>query len=217
MMRPTRAPRWRSDTAGDERLKNRARDTKEQEFLDDPVASDPALRVSGVQARAPRHASVAPDAERDRVVPSISIGAPADPALLDPTYAYLSAYCSALLSPQVAQRMNVAIYELYANALRYGSRAGEVRLELSRSADGKGASLRVTNFTEPEQLTRLREQVARVRDDAAGAFDEEMNRFAGASQPPPMLGIVRIAHESALPLELTIVGSRVEVSIRCDG
>jgi two-component sensor histidine kinase len=122
-----------------------------------------------------------------------------------------------LLSPQVAQRVNVAIYELYSNALRYGSAAGEVRLELSRSDDGRGAKLRVVNFAEAAQIARLREQVARVQEDAASAFNREMDRFAGASLPPPMLGIVRIAHESALDIELSVTGSRVDISIRCSG
>jgi hypothetical protein len=189
---------------------------KEQEFLDDSVASDPALRMSGVQARAERQSSARPEAMAERQLPLVSIGAPADPALLEPTYAYLSAYCSALMTPQVAQRVNVAIYELYANALRYGSNAGEVRLELSREG-GKGASLRIVNFAEPEQLARLRQHVARVQQDAGAVFEGEMNRFARASQPPPMLGIVRVAHESALKIELSVTGSRVEISVLCSG
>lgn len=192
-------------------LKNSARETT-FESADDPVPSDPLRRFSGVQARAERSdraAVAAPSA-----LPLISIGAPADPALLEPTYAYLSAYTFACLPPQVAQRLNVAIYELYANALRYGSSAGEVRLEIWQSESGAG--LRVSNSVDAGQLQRLQAQVARVQADPEAAFSTEMNRFAGSSsQPPPMLGLVRVAHEASLALDLVVDAQRVTLSIWC--
>ena len=186
------------------------------ESLEEGVASDPSLRVSGVQARAARAESVPPTSRLDAQasLPLISIGSPADPALLEPTYAYLSAYTAFCFSPRVAERLNVAIYELYANALRHGSTAGEVRLEIERS--GAGAALRVSNQAEGAQLERLRAQVAQVQADAGAAFATEMNRFAGGSQPPPMLGLVRVSHESGLRLELSQHGERIEVSLVCE-
>jgi histidine kinase-like protein len=148
-------------------------------------------------------------------LPLISIGAPADPALLEPTYAYLSAYCFACLPPQLAQRLTVAIYELYANALRYGSDQSEVRIELWRS--GGEVTLRISNSADVAQIERLTAQIVRVQEDPAAAFSHEMNSFSSASQPPPMLGIVRVAHEVGLPLELRSDRARVEISTRCDG
>jgi len=145
----------------------------------------------------------------------ISIGAPADPALLEPTYAYLSAYCFGCLAPRVAQRLNVAIYELYANALRYGSSEGEVRLEIWRRDHGAG--LRISNYAEPSSIDRMKKQVERVKHDAEAAFSEEMNLFASSTRPPPMLGIVRVAHEAAMGLELNVEGSKVTVSTWCSG
>ena len=195
-------------------LKNRARDAN-HDFLDEPIASDPLLRSSGVQAKAQRHVSSRPAASSAEALPLISIGAPADASLLDPAYAYLSSYCFALFPPRVAERLNVAIYELYSNALRHGAKEGEVRLELRR--DGDSASLRVTNFAQPSNVSRLARQVALVRENAEAAFNGEMERFGGESQPPPMLGIVRVAHESGLTIELTVDGARVDVSTRCDG
>lgn len=194
-------------------LKNSARETT-FESADDPVPSDPLRRFSGVQARAERNDGVAPGRSELRALPLISIGAPADPALLEPTYAYLSAYCFAVLPPQVAQRLNVAIYELYANALRYGTTLGEVRLEIWQGETGAG--LRVSNSVEEPQLKRLQTQVARVQADPETAFSTEMNRFAGsASQPPPMLGLVRVAHEAGLALDLLVDGQRVTLSTWC--
>jgi hypothetical protein len=196
-------------------LKNRARQSTTLDSLADPNASDAAFRASGVQARAERTPSVPPVVDAAQGLPLVSIGSPADPALLEPTYAYLSAYSFACLPPLVAQRLNVAVYELYANALRYGSAAGEVRLEIHRTATG--ARLCVSNRAEPANLERMKAQIARVQEDPSAAFSGEMNRFAGASQPPPMIGIVRVAHEAALRLELQLSGDRVEISTNCEG
>lgn len=197
-------------------LKNRAREFDNLEAIEDPVASDPGRRSSGVQARAARRVSLSPPAlGAAEELPLISIGAPADPALLEPTYAYLSAYCFACLPPQMAQRLNVAIYELYANALRYGTDRGEVRIELCRA--GRGVNLCVANFAEPAHVERLKQQITRVQEDPSAAFSGEMNRFDGANQPPPMLGLVRIAHEVALSLDLRCDEQRVELYTHCEG
>jgi signal transduction histidine kinase len=197
-------------------LKHRALDTTNLDSSDNPVARDPRRRASGVQARAKRQSSRPPQVvAKGEPPPLISIGSPADPALLEPTYAYLSSYTFLCLAPRVAERLNVAIYELYANALRYGSSAGEVRLEIERNHRDGSARLRVSNHAEPEQLERLNAQLARVQADAAAAFAAEMNRFAGGSEPPPMLGLVRVAHESALVLAAKCDGDRVELSTVC--
>lgn len=196
-------------------MKNRAQTL---DSLDDPSDSDPGRRASGVQARAQRaEPSVPPLAgSAPGQLPLISIGSPADSALLEPTYAYLSAYTAFCLTPRVAERLNVAIYELFANALRYGSRSGEVRIELELGPTG-AVTLRVSNDAEPAQLERLHAQMTLVQADPSAAFMTEMNRFAGASQPPPMLGLVRVGHESALKLEVRRDGARVEVSTVCEG
>lgn len=196
-------------------MKNRAVE-RNTELEDKLVAGDPQRRTSGVQRRAKVSLpSPAPTQVSDAVAPMVSIGAPVNPALLEPTYTYLSAYCFACLPPPVAERINVAIYELYANALNHGSKAGEVRLELRQTPSGAGASLRISNSAEPEQLERLTAHMARVQSDPAAAFAAEMSRFARASEPPPMIGIVRVAHESALALELEVDGQRVTISTSC--
>lgn len=199
------------------RLKNRARETKSDEFLGAQTAADPSRRASGVQARASRRVSASiPVVERSLLrQPLISIGSPADPTLLEPTYAYLSAYTATCLEPRVAERLNVAIYELYANALHHGSGAGEVRLELERTT--RGARLQVVNHAEPARVAQLQAHVARVLADPNAAFTREMDRFAGGSEPPPMLGIVRVAYESALLLELSVDGDVVTISTVCEG
>lgn len=199
-------------------MNDRARQNSGLDALDEPVATDPGRRTSGVQARAQRSPPSVPvgDAALLELEPLISIGSPADPAQLEPTYAYLSAYVSAYLPARVAERLNVAIYELYANALRYGSASGEVRVQIERSPSGVGARLRVRNHAEPDQLETLMSHFSRVIEDPSAAFAREMDRFAGASYPPPMLGLVRVAHESGLVLELLRDGDRVEITTVCE-
>lgn len=201
-------------SAGDD-VKNTLRGTPSHEIsLDQAVPNDPARRASGVQARAARsEPSAPPSRAASSQAALISLGSPPKIELLEPTYAYLSTYCAACLEPRLAERLNVAIYELYANALRYGSAGGAVRLELHQ-LDG-GMRLTVSNSAESTHRERLLAQAARVKHDPSAAFSGEMNRFSSGSQPPPMLGIVRIAHESALPLELQIEGERVTLSVEC--
>lgn len=192
-------------------MNDRARNEKSA-HSHEGVVSKPLRRASGVRARAERVPSAPPRAAEPQL-PLLSIGTPADEALLEPTYAYLSAYCYALFAPKLAQRLNVAIYELCANALRYGSRDGEARIELYRK--GEGVILRVSNHAPPALCERLQAQIERVRTDPEAAFTCEMNRFASASVPPPMVGIVRVAHEAHCELVLRIDGGRVEISTEC--
>lgn len=193
------------------RLNDRARN-KTFAHSDEAVGKVPGRRASGVRARAEPLPSTQLG-EASSQLPLLSIGTPADEALLEPTYTYLSAYCFALFPPRVAQRLNVALYELCANALRHGSGKGEVRIELRRNGDA--IAVRVSNHAEPAQAERLRVQVERVQEDPQAAFTTEMNRFASAGDPPPMLGIVRVAHEAGLELQLAIEAGRVEVTTEC--
>ena len=204
--------------AGDGILKYSARNIsgQNQDGLDDATASDHAQRGSGVRARAERAPSSPPISFAEAAAPAlISIGSPADAELLEPTYAYLSAYCNACLPAPLAQRLNVAIYELLANALNYGAPSTEVRFELYKTR--AGARVTIFNDAQPEQRQRLQQQISRVEHDPEGAFSAEMDRFAGGSVTPPMLGIVRIAHESGLKMELGLDGDRVRISTICEG
>ncbi len=181
-----------------------------QDTSNDAVPSDPLRRHSGVQARVSAPPASLPEAGQ----PLISIGSRADVALLEPTYAYLSTYTFAMLPPRVAERLNVAIYELYANALRYGSAAGEVRLELFRTSGG--ARVSVSNYASDSDRLRLVAQADRVQRDAEAVFRAEMARFDEGSAAAPMLGLVRVAHESKLPLSVVIEGELVRVASSCE-
>lgn len=194
------------------RVNDRARDISNFSERDDEVASDPQRRASGVRTRAER----VPSTQQLSAInepPQLSIAMPASEAMLEPTYAYLSAYCFAVFGPTVAMRLNVAVYELFANALRHGTPGSEVRIELRRL--GNGVALVVRNRAEAAPLARLRRQLERVQSNAGAAFANEMDRFVGGSQPPPMLGIVRVAHEAGLRLELSVDQNEVQIATWC--
>lgn len=192
-------------------MNDRARHETNFEHFEEMAPSDLQSRGSGVRRAEPvsAHLPVVLGA-----APQLSIGMPASEALLEPTYAYLSAYCFAVFGPGVAQRLNVAVYELFANALRHGSGQGDVRIELRRF--GSGVMLLVSNHSSPAQVDRLRKHVERVQCSPKAAFNREMSRFETATDPAPMLGIVRVAHEAGLALHLRVEDGWVEVSTLCD-
>jgi hypothetical protein len=191
-------------------VNDRARQQTSSEDFEEMAPADLQTRSSGVRRAEPvsAHLPVVLGA-----APQLSIGMPASEALLEPTYAYLSAYCFAVFGPGVAQRLNVAVYELFANALRHGSGQGDVRVELRRF--GSGVMLLVSNHATPAQVERLRRHVERVQSSPKDAFNREMSRFETATEPAPMLGIVRVAHEAGLALHLRVEDGWIEVSTLC--
>jgi hypothetical protein len=192
-------------------VNDRARHETKPGELEDFASSDPRNRSSGVRRAEPISASLASELGAP---PQLSIAMPASEALLEPTYAYLSAYCFAVFGPVVAQRLNVAVYELFANALRHGTGQRDVRVELRRL--GEGVMLLVSNHASEAQRERLRLHMERVQSNPKAAFQREMSRFETSGDPPPMLGIVRVAHEAGLTLHLRCEEDWVEVSTLCD-
>lgn len=192
-------------------MNDRARQEKNFGDFEEMAPGDPRSRSSGVRRAEPvsAHLPVVLGA-----APQLSIAMPASEALLEPTYAYLSAYCFAVFGPSVAQRLNVAVYELFANALRHGTGKKDVRVELRRF--GSGVMLLVTNHASPAQIEVLRNHVDRVQCSPKAAFHREMSRFETTTEPAPMLGIVRVAHEAGLALHVRVEEDWVEVSTLCD-
>lgn len=177
------------------------------------TSADPARRSSGVQARAPR-ADPQSAAELGTADPAlVSLSCSATSGLLEATYAYICAYTSACLPPSMADRLNVAVYELLDNAMKHGIAAGDVRLELRRTY--RGVELVIENEAEAAQLTKLGRHLEQVLRDPRAAFMKEMTRFASNSGPAPMLGLVRAAHQSELELEHQLEGSRVRLTAIC--
>jgi signal transduction histidine kinase len=145
--------------------------------------------------------------------PLVAIRCSASSGLLDATYAYLAAYSSAWLEPGMAERLNVAVYELLANAMRHGVSHGEVRIELRDSDQGPEVS--ITNTAELHAVQELVQRFDYVCSDPEQAYSEEMARFEASTLTVPRLGLVRVAHECKLELALRVTEGRVEVTARC--
>jgi hypothetical protein len=133
--------------------------------------------------------------------------------MLEATHTFLTAYAASRLRPHVVQRLSVAVYELLANALNYGSVTGDVIVEFFHARSV--VSVRVSNDAIPARIHMLTEHAARVRENAENVFVEEMRRSVGGGIPHSMLGLVRIVHEAGLTLDVTVDGCRVLVSASC--
>jgi hypothetical protein len=130
--------------------------------------------------------------------------------VLEPTHAYLMAYASARFGARIAERLGVAAYELFSNAMSYGT-LSDVCLELIDS--GSGGAVRVSNTTTQARLSMLRAHLEKLDKDGAGALSNEVRRFA-AGGPRPMLGLARVKHEAGLHLDVDVTDDRVTILAR---
>jgi hypothetical protein len=128
--------------------------------------------------------------------------------LLEATHQYFNAYLVSRTRAQVAHRFGVAVYELLANALAYGSLTGEV--ELSLLSSGNMLAVYVSNDAIPARVSMLTEHLNRINANAETALLEEMRRSVSGS-PRPMLGLARIVHEAGLHVRLRADGRRLMV------
>jgi hypothetical protein len=105
--------------------------------------------------------------------------------------------------------MSVAVYELTANALSYGSMNQDILVELWLRPDS--VALRTSNQTIAARVSMLNDHLAKLRTQGEGALEEQMRRSA-AGGPRPMLGLSRIVHEVGLRLDVDVEGTRVTIT-----
>lgn len=167
-----------------------------------PVSErEPAAGAARAQA-APAQAALAPGKTVVQILCSSASN------LLEPTHAYLTAYCTGRFGTRSTERLSVAIYELIANAMAYGS-LGDVIVEILEGTLSPG--VRVTNTTTLARIGMLNAHVAKVRADAGKTLLDEMKR-SGAGTVRPMLGLARVVHEAGCHLDVTITGQNVVVT-----
>jgi hypothetical protein len=133
--------------------------------------------------------------------------------LLEDVHQFVEAYLKLRFRPSVAQRVSLAAYELFSNALDYGSVSSEVVFEVLERADR--VEVRVTNDAIRARLEMLTDRVNRLRDDPEATFVEEMRRYVGGGVSRAMLGLARVRHEAQMDLDLTVEDSRVVVVASC--
>lgn len=127
--------------------------------------------------------------------------------VLEATHAYLMAYANARFGSRSAERLGVAAYELFANAMSYGT-LSDVCLELLETASG--GAVRVANTTTAARIGMLKAHLEKLERDGQAMLANEMRRFAGGG-PRPMLGLARIRHEAGLSLQVDVAAERVTI------
>ena len=125
--------------------------------------------------------------------------------LLEPTHAYLTAYCSGRFGSRASEKLSLAIYELLANAMAYSS-LGDVVVEVL-----DGPAVRVANNTTAARIGMLNTHVAKLRADPAKALLDEMKR-SNTGTVRPMLGLVRVVHEAGCQLDVNVSAQRVVIT-----
>ncbi|HEX6271689.1 MAG TPA: hypothetical protein VFZ53_01550 [Polyangiaceae bacterium] len=129
-------------------------------------------------------------------------------SLLEPTHAYLTAYCKARFGARASDKLSVAIYELLANAIAYGS-LGDVVVEILEGTVTPG--VRVANNTTMARIGMLNGHVSKLRADPGKTLLDEMKRSSSGTVRP-MLGLVRVVHEVGCQLDVSVTGQRVVVT-----
>jgi hypothetical protein len=108
----------------------------------------------------------------------------------------------------MAERLAVSAYELFANAMSYGT-LSDVCLELLDTSSG--GAVRVANTTSSARIGMLKAHLEKLERDGQAMLGNEMRRFA-AGGPRPMLGLARIRHEAGMTLDVNITGERVTIT-----
>jgi len=126
------------------------------------------------------------------------------------THEFLTAYANSHQGPQVGQRVSVAVYELFENAMSYGRISSDIVLELVETPNS--LAVRVSNESIPARISMLAAHVSRVQAGAEATFVEEMKRSVMGGTPRAMLGLARVVFEAKMDLTLEIDGLLVCVT-----
>ncbi|MGC4064804.1 MAG: hypothetical protein QM784_09200 [Polyangiaceae bacterium] len=134
--------------------------------------------------------------------------------ILEPTHQYTMAIAKARFRSTVAEKVSLACWELFSNALSYGSISRPVVLELIDS--NTFVELRVSNDAIAVRCQLLDQRVKQLKLDAKGTYLEEMRRSVSGGVPRATLGLARVVHEGKMDLDAVVVNSsRVTVTARC--
>lgn len=106
----------------------------------------------------------------------------------------------------VAGRVGIVLQELLENAVKYGDAMSHIDVQITISSVRKHAEVRVANRAQPSRIALLKKEYDGVQGggQAAGAaFARALTRSQRLPQGSTMLGLARIAMESALTLEIS--------------
>jgi len=134
-------------------------------------------------------------------------------SILEPTHLYVTTLAKIRFRPTVAEKVSLACWELFSNALSYGSMRRPVILELCGLKDF--VELRVSNESIAARCELLEQRIQQLKIDAKGTYLEEMRRSISGGLPRATLGLARVAHEGRMELFCTIHQCRVLVTAHC--
>jgi hypothetical protein len=135
-------------------------------------------------------------------------------SILEATHQYVTVLAKARFRPTIAEKISLACWELFSNALSYGSVSRPVVLELC--ALKNTVELRVSNDAIAARCQLLEQRIQQLKVDAKGTYLEEMRRSVTGGVPRATLGLARVAHEVKMDLHASVVNSgRVTVVASC--
>jgi hypothetical protein len=133
--------------------------------------------------------------------------------IVEDLHKFVGAYCKSRYRPTITEKLATATYELFTNALGYGSVNRPVILEI---VDTKSqVEVRVTNDAIPARIRMLEERLALINRDAKSTYLEEMRRSVNGGHSRSMLGLLRVVYEAGLQLELIVRDGTITVVARC--
>jgi two-component sensor histidine kinase len=116
---------------------------------------------------------------------------------------------------RIAGRVGIVLQELLENAVKYGDAMSHIDVQVIISSVRKHAEVRVANRAQPSRIALLKKEYEGMQGgtEAAGAaFARALTRSQRLPQGSTMLGLARIATESALTLEIS--GDQVAMTAR---
>ena len=137
--------------------------------------------------------------------------------MVSPLAGWVAELCElALHDPDASSRLQMAVYELVENSVRYGrsDSAVGVDVELVRHAESSELKVSTRNRATPEQLQRAIKHLSGVKsaEDAVSYYDE-LIRDSAPRTGVSGLGLARLRAEADLNVDFYVVGDELTISV----
>lgn len=124
-------------------------------------------------------------------------------AQISPLQQYVQTWVSAQ-APKLSARTELVLQELLENAVKYGDRSSNVKMELRIDGGRQGVELKVSNKAHPKRMALLKQELESM-STAEGAKDAFSRALERAKSLPPgisKLGLARIVTEAEVDLKI---------------
>ena len=124
-------------------------------------------------------------------------------AQISPLRQYVQTWVGAQ-APKLFERTEIVLQELLENAVKFGDRSSNVRMELRIDRGHHGIELKVSNKAHPKRMALLKQELDSIKtaDGGKDAFSRALER--AKSLPPGIsrLGLARIVTEAQVDLKI---------------